>query len=435
MPTRREFLRTVPLCAAGLALPASARADDLPLTGAAAPQLAPFDKLLTAFLAEHKVPGAALAVTRNGKLVHARGYGFADVEKKRPIEPAALFRIASISKPLTAVAVMRLVDQGKVKLDDPVLKYVRLKPHLENGSELDPRWKSITVRHCLQHTGGWDRQKSYDPIGVPRRIADTLGTKPPVPHDDVIRYMMGRKLDFDPGDRYAYSNLGYLLLGRVIETASGEKYEKHVRRKVLKPLGITTTQLGRVLPENRAKGEVLYYDAKRATGICLYSPRAGQKVPFPDGAANFEAYEAHGGWIASAIDLVRFASALDDPKRCPILSAAAIAEMWKRPSGAAGFEGAEPKPVYYGLGWNVRPVGNTGRANTWHSGLNSGTSTILVRRHDGLNWAVLFNSDRNPDGKVLSGIIDPLVHEAADVVKEWPVVDQFGKYLGSKSSR
>ncbi len=411
------------------------RADDLPVTGAADRRLAPFDKLMAAFLGEHKVPGAALAVTRSGKLVHARGYGFADLEQKRPVQPASLFRIASISKPLTAVAVMQLVDQRKVKLDDPVLKHVSLKPHVESGSEPDPRWKIITVRHCLQHTGGWDRQKSFDPIGVPRKIADALGTNPPVPHDDVIRYMMGRKLDFDPGERHAYSNLGYLLLGRVIETASGEKYDEYVRRRVLAPLGVTATQLGRALPENRAKGEVSYYDSKRATGICLYPPRAGGRVPFPDGAANFESYESHGGWIASTIDLVRFASAFDDPKRCPILSAAAIAEMWKRPPGAAGFDDGQPKPVYYGLGWNVRPVGDRGRANTWHSGLISGTSTILVRRHDGLNWAVLFNTDRNPGGKVLSGIIDPLVHQAADEVKEWPTADQFGKYLGTKPGR
>lgn len=435
MIDRRFFLRSVAMGAGSLALPSSVYAEVLPITGAADPRLAPFDRLMTAFLAEHKVPGAALAVARTGKLVHARGYGFADVEKKRPVEPAALFRIASISKPLTSEAVLQLVDQRRVKLDDPVLEYITLKPHLEPGAELDPRWKDITVRHCLQHTGGWDRQKSFDPIGVPRKIADALGMKPPVPHDEVIRYMMGRKLDFDPGERCAYSNLGYLLLGRVIETASGEKYEEYVRRKVLAPLGITTTQLGRVLPENRAKGEVSYYDAKRATGTCLYPPRAGERVPVPDGAANFEAYEAHGGWIASAIDLARFASALDDPKRCPILSASAIAEMWKRPSGAAGFEDSKPKPVYYGLGWNVRPVDDIGRASTWHAGLINGTSTILIRRHDGLNWAVLFNTDRNPDGKVLSGIIDPLVHEAADEVKEWPRVDLFGKYLGSKSSR
>lgn len=424
MPTRRTFLRSVAAAGVVHVLPCTAfAADTVPVTGTADPGLAPFDRLMTGFLAEHKVPGAALAVTRRGKVIYSRGFGFADPEKQLPVQPDALFRIASVSKPLTAVAVLQLVDAKKVVLEDPVLKYVRLKPHLAAGAEPDPRWKTITVRQCLQHTGGWDRatKGGFDPIGIPRQIADALGTTPPVPPEDVIRYMLGRPLDFAPGTRYAYSNLGYLLLGRVIETASGRKYEEYVRTGVLAPLGVTRTQLGRALPENRAKGEVRYYDAKGGTGRCLYPPRAGERVPFPDGAANFEGYEAHGGWIASAVDLVRFASAFDDPKRCPVLSAAAIRTMWERPTGAAGFDaGDKPRDVYYGCGWNVRPVGAVGAANTWHSGLISGTSTLLVRRHDGLNWAVLFNTDRNPDGRVLSGLIDPLVHRAADEVKQWP---------------
>jgi N-acyl-D-amino-acid deacylase len=419
MLTRRTFLR-----AAGLALLPGGfarAADELPTTGAADPKLAPFDRLMTAFLKGHAVPGGALAVARRGKLVYSRGFGYADADKKLAVEPAALFRIASISKPLTAVAVLQLVDRGKVKLDDPVRKYVTLKPHLEPDTKPDPRWETVTVRQCLRHTGGWDRDKSGDPIGIPRRIAEALGTKPPVPAADVLRYMLGRPLDFDPGTRFAYSNLGYLLAGRVVEAASGRGYEEYVRKEVLAPVGVTTTRLGRALPENRAKGEVRYYDAKKSTGLCLYPPRAGERVPFPDGAANFEGYEAHGGWVASAVDLVRFASAFDDPKAGPLLSAAGIKTMWERPDGPPGFDAAgKPKPTFYGCGWNVRPVGAGGAANTWHTGLISGTSTLLVRRSDGLTWAALFNTDRNPDGKVLAGIIDPLVHAAADEVKTWP---------------
>jgi N-acyl-D-amino-acid deacylase len=423
MPCRRTFLRTAAAVGAGLALPCSTPADDLPVTGTAEPGLAPFDKMMTGFLTEHKVPGGALAVTRHGRLVYSRGFGHADTEKQLPVQPDALFRIASVSKPLTAVAVLRLVDAGKLRLDDPVLKHVRLKPHLEAGTEPDPRWGKVTVRHCLQHTGGWDRDRKggFDPIGIPHRIAAALGTKPPVPPEDVVRYMMGRPLDFDPGTRFAYSNLGYLLLGRVVESASGEGYEDYVRQEVLAPLGITRPRLGRAMPEDRFKDEVRYYDASRGTGRCLYPPRAGERVPFPDGAANFEAYEAHGGWVASAADLVRFAAAFDNPKRCKVLSEAAIKTMWARPTGRAGFgANGEPRKAYYGCGWSVRPVGSGGAANTWHNGLISGTSALLVRRFDDLNWAVLFNTDRGSNGKVLSDLIDPLVHRAADDVREWP---------------
>jgi CubicO group peptidase (beta-lactamase class C family) len=380
------------------------------------PQYAPFDKLMTSFIEENKVPGAALAVSQNREMVYSKGFGLAHVEKKLPVEADSLFRIASISKPITAVAVLQLVDAGRLKLDEPVLDFIRLKPHVEKGSSPDPRWHKITVRHCLQHTGGWDRDKSGDPIVIPGRIAAVLGQKPPVSPEDVVRYMMGRPLDFDPGLRFAYSNLGYLLLGRVIETVTKRKYEDSVRKDVLAPLGITHMQLGRALPEHRARGEVSYYDSKKATGICLYPPRVGERVPFPDGAANFEGYGAHGAWIASAVDLVNFASAFDTPSLCPILSRAAIQTMWQRPHGRAGSdEKDQPLDSYYGCGWSVRPYGRRGQ-NTWHGGYISGTSTLLVRRLDGLNWAVLFNTERNPAGKVLANLIDPLLHQAADEV-------------------
>jgi N-acyl-D-amino-acid deacylase len=144
--TRRSFL------ASGFALPfaPSLQADD-------GPALAPFDDLLTRFVKDNDVPGAAIAVTRAGKLVHARGFGHADAAKKFPVKPGSLFRIASISKPITAVAVLQLIERGKIKLNDPVLRHFHLKPFLATSAKADKRWEKITVRHCLQHTGGWDR--------------------------------------------------------------------------------------------------------------------------------------------------------------------------------------------------------------------------------------------------------------------------------------
>ncbi|MFO0796300.1 MAG: serine hydrolase domain-containing protein [Gemmataceae bacterium] len=412
MPTRRAFLAAA---AASLAGPARAQ-----------PDLVPLDRLMTTFLADHAVPGGALAVARRGRLVYSRGFGLADLERKTPVAPRSLFRIASISKPLTAVAVLQLVDAGKVRLDDPVLRYVTLRPHLAAGAELDARLKDVTVRHCLNHTGGWDRDRSGDPIGIPTRIAAVLGGTPPVSATDVTRYTLGLRLDFAPGERFAYSNVGYLLLGRVIEAASGLSYERYVKERVLAPVGVTTARLGRALPENRPADEVRYYDAKRNTGVCLYPPRAGERVPFPDGAGNLEGYEAHGGWVASAVDLVRFASAFGDPARSPLLSAATARAMWERPAGLAGHDAeGKPKPAFYGLGWDVRPV--DGGVNAWHSGLISGTSTLLVRRADGFSWAVLFNTDRSSNGRVLSGLIDPLVHRAVAAVTAWPAGESLAR--------
>jgi N-acyl-D-amino-acid deacylase len=382
---------------------------------------------MTKFVEEHEVPGAALAVVRHGKLAYARGFGLADKEKKLPVKPDALFRIASISKPFTAVAVLQLAERKKLGLDDPVLKHMKLDP--PEGAKLDPRWKDITVRHCLQHTGGWDRAMSGDPIGIPAVIAKALKIEFPVSPEAVVRYTMLRRLDFDPGERYAYSNVGYLVLGRIIEAVSGRKYEEYVRAEVLAPIGVTRMRLGRALPENRPADEVAYHDRQNRTSACVYPPRVGERVPIADGAMNVEGFEAHGGWVASAVDLVRFARAFDEPARCKLLSADSIKTMWARPAGAAGFDaGDKPKPAYYGCGWFVRADGPPGRANTFHGGLLSpGTSTLLVRRWDGLSWAVLFNTHAGKDGKTLSGLIDPLVHQAADAVTKWPEADLFEK--------
>jgi CubicO group peptidase (beta-lactamase class C family) len=417
MPNRRAFLSLAASTVAGLSSPRSFAAEPVPVTGKRISALEPFDSLITSFVETHRVPGAALAVSRGGKLVYARGFGYADRDKKEAVEPDSLFRIASVSKPVTAVAVMQLAERGEFKLDDKVVDLLKLTALEDKKAKPDPRWGKITVRHCLRHSGGWDRDQSYDPIGIARKIARAFDAQTPVPPESIVRYMMGQPLDFDPGERHAYSNLGYLVLGRIIEAVSGKKYEQFVRDEVLAPLKIDSMRLGKARREGRAKGEVLYYDSKDRKGRSLYPPR-GESVPIQYGGENFESFEAHGGWIASAIDLVRFATCFDDPKRCPLLKASSIEEMWPRPERGAG-------SWSYGCGWFVRPEGKEGQFNVWHTGLIAGTEAILVRRFDGTNWAVLFNTAFNREGKSLTGLIDAKLHEAADRLKEWPDVDLF----------
>ena len=428
-PSRRAVLASAALFAAG-----RLSAADLPVTGPADANLAPFDDLLAKLVADHELPGAAAAVTRAGRLVYARGFGFADAAKKVAVRPDAPFRIASVSKPVTAAAILLLVDRGKVALDDAVLKHVALEPFLPGGGKVDPQWAKVTVRQCLQHTGGWDRdrKKGFDPISIPAQITKEMKLAGPPTPDEIVRYMLGRPLDFAPGDRMAYSNLGYLLLGRVIEAATGQKYEPWVKANVLAPVGAAGMALARALPENRAKGEVGYHDSEWRTGRCLYPPRANQRVPLPDGAMNVEAFEAHGGWVASAVDLVRFATAFDGGAGA-LLSADARAAAWARPSGAAGTDKTgKPRAAYYGCGWSVRPIGKGGRVNAWHDGLIPGTNTLLVRRFDGLTWAVLFNSDATVCGDYPSSLVDGPMHAAADAVKTWPEGDLFEKFPPGK---
>lgn len=434
-PVAMTFPRRLALLLAlsGVASPAPAREPEadpakVVVTGVHDPKLESFDRLMRGFVARNRVPGAALAVTRNGRLVYARGFGFADLETAEPVRPHVLFRIASVSKPLTAVAVLHLIDQGKLRLDSTILDVLRPEAvATKDGPPADPRWKQITVGEVLQHRGGWDRAASFDPMFRSVAIAREFDAEPPAGPALILRSMLRRPLDFDPGARFAYSNFGYCVLGRVVETVTGEPYGEAVRQRVLVPLGIDPREmrLGHTLSAGRAAGEVHYYDEKGRTGAAVVGSPIGRTVPEPYGAWSLEAMDAHGGWLASAPALVKFASAFDHPARCKVLSARAIGLMFARPPGPAGFEpDGKPKDAYYGCGWQVRPVGRD-RANTWHNGSLPGTASILVRRSDGVNWAVLFNTRDGPDGRLLAGKIDPLVHQAADAVRLWPVENLF----------
>ena len=360
---------------------------------------------MTSFVREHGIPGAALAVAREGRLVYSRGFGFADLDRKEPVRPESLFRIASISKTLTSAAIMRLVEQGKLSLDDRPFVLLDVVPALKEGQKADERLARITVRDLLSHAGGFDRGQSGDPMFMSRRIASDLHIPSPPGPRDIIRWVAARPLDFDPGTKSVYSNFGYCVLGRVVEHASGEGYERYVQDQILRPLGLTGMRIGRTLETVRAEGEVRYYSGESG-GRAVFDGVEGT-VPSPYGCWCLESMDAHGGWIASASDLVRFAGALSEPGR--LLKRDSLSMLWSRPAYC------DPSAAsYYALGWMVRPAGKG--ANTWHNGSLPGTSTLLVRRHDGFVWAVLFNT-REGDP---AGAIDGPMHQAGDAVKEWP---------------
>jgi N-acyl-D-amino-acid deacylase len=388
-----------------------ATADETPLK--------PLDKLMTGFLEKHKLPGASLAVGSGGRVLYARGFGWADVEAMNPVRPNSLFRLASISKSITGIAVMRAVEQGCLNLDDKILRWI---PELVPAEIPDARWRDITLRHLLQHTGGWDRDKSFDAMFRAVPFAQELGVDPPAKPEHVIRVMLKKPLDFSPGERYAYSNFGYCLLGRVLERLDGVSYFESVRRRVLCPLGLQQLCLGRTLKECAHPDEVTYYGTAGTTGPSAFAPHVGEQVPWPYGGWHLEAMDAHGGWIGSASDLVRLAMSLDPRASCPLLSATCLQTMWARPEGIQGFQAdGSPVGVHYGLGWMVRTL-PSGQINVWHTGSLDGTSTILVRRHDGFCWAALFNSRTGFNPETMkhdvtpSKAIDKAIHQAVDAV-------------------
>ncbi len=398
-------------------------AEKASITGKSHKLLSPLDEAISEFMDANSVHGASVAVSRNGKLVYARGFGYQDDEKQQAVEPGTLFRIASISKPITAVAVLQLVQKKAVSLDDRVVDI------LELGKASDQRWEKITVRHLLHHTGGWDSKVSFDPMFHARQIRREIGASFPIQHHQIIQFMMKQPLDSEPGVRYAYSNFGYCLLGRILEKLSGESYGECVSRAVMKPLGITRARLGKTLLSSRHEGETMYFDERERTGTCVVE-ETEQQFPWPYGVWDLESMDSHGGWIASAADLVRFAVDFDVPRKSKLLSVNLVNEMFSFPSYPVDGHTSE---LAYGLGWQVRKVGPD-KVNAWHTGRLDGTASLLVRRHDGLNWAVVFNSDANPSGKYLAGLVDPLMHEWVNRIRQWPDHNLFSEVLRNKTS-
>ncbi|OYV65111.1 MAG: hypothetical protein B7Z72_12530, partial [Gemmatimonadetes bacterium 21-71-4] len=326
-----------------------------------------YDRFIPAFLHKWQLPGGSIAVAKNGRLVLARGYGWADAEAKQPVVPGSLFRIASVSKPITAAAVLRLAEQQRLSLDDRAFDLLP-KFRLPDGPGIDARLRTITVRQLLQHTAGWDRDKSFDPMFRPGIIAQATGTPSPATSEAIVRYMLRQPLDFSPGQRYAYSNFGYCLLGRVIEAITGKPYEEALRESVLAPCGIQRMRLGRTRPGDRADAEVRYYHTVEGPTASVF-PDVQEPVAWPDGGFYIEAMDAHGGWTASAADLVRFASAVDGARPPALLSPESVRLIATRPAPPV----SQREPTFYGLGWNIRPTAEG--ANWWHTGSLPGTVT------------------------------------------------------------
>jgi CubicO group peptidase (beta-lactamase class C family) len=349
---------------------------EMPITGTAVPSMVKVDIAVSKLMTEWHIPGGAVGVMKDGRLVYARGFGYADVEAQKEATPDALFRIASVSKPVTKAAILKLVEQGRFSLDAPAFA---LLPNITPlpGATVDPRLATITVSNLLEHTGGWDRAMSGDPMFLPTQIAAATGTPAPASAEAIVRYMMGKPLDFNPGSRVAYSNFGYAVLGRIIERVSGKGYEQFVKENVLEPAGVTRMQLGRTLYVNRLPGEVRYYDIFAVPSVF---PGVSSPVPAPYGGFNLEAMDSHGGWVASVVDLLRFE------------------KMW-----------IEPPPQ--GL-WG-------------HDGALSGTTAVMVRTSNGLAWVALFNALDMGGNSLFQAKIDGVLQQAITGVTAWPAHDLF----------
>jgi CubicO group peptidase (beta-lactamase class C family) len=393
---------------------------EMPITGAAVPGLGAFDQSVRDLMREYAIPGGAVALVRDGKLFYARGFGYADVENKTPVQPDALFRIASVSKTLTSAAILKLVEEGKLRLDDRVAPFIaHLTP--APGATVDPRWDEITIRHLLNHTGGWDRNKpdgGFDPIDRPAIAAAAVNAPAPASSETLIRYMKGMPLDFNPGEKFAYSNFGYIVLGRVIERVSGMRYREYVRARVLEPVGANRTQQGRSHMSDAFPDEVKYYFPNSGVNAPLVPsvfPGEGP-VPLNYGGFYLEAGDASGAWVSSTIDLLRFVGGVDGRASPPdILSPQLVAEMT-----GSGAKVCDDGTCYYAAGWFVRPVQDG--ATWWHGGDLPGTKSMLVRSYYNVSWVALFNAAA-PNSFVSE--LDTALWNALAGVTSFPTQDLF----------
>lgn len=385
-------------------------AGGLPITGKGPAALAPIDLAIEKSMLRHGVPGAALAVAKDGRLVYARGFGWGFYEKNDLATPQTLFGLASVSKVFTALATLKLAEEGKLRLDDSafaLLGYPKPPPRIVP----DPRLVKITVRQLLNHTGGWDREKSGDPINWSFQISQKLGVPMPINEDQLIQFMLGVRLDFDPGTRAVYSNIGYIMLGQIIARITGMPYEQYVRTAVLKPMGIERPRL------HDREGRYFSGEARRYNAGLLRAMEAFN-MPWAD---------ASGGWAGSVVDLARMMTAVDGSRTGkPFLGAAMMKEMLAPPTAPVA---PRADGTYYGLGWDAVQVVAKGEGYA-KGGSWQGIRSLVKRRFNGIITVAVCNAQAQMDQLDLRVANDALkeVHEAVAEVKEWPKVDLFEEY-------
>ena len=374
------------------------------------------DDQVNSFINNWRIQGASVAITKDERLVYAKGFGIANSETGEEVKPGHLFRIASVSKLITAVAIMKLCEEGRLDLDSPVFGKEGILNDSIFLSYRDERVEAITVRHLLNHTAGWSRYAG-DPLFSSLSIARKMGTDPPAGFDQVLQYTLSKRLNYIPGNRYSYSNTGYAILGKIVERTSGMPYQDYVVMNLLKPLDIHDMHIGRSYYYEKYPNEVRYHSSAGEM-IAHAFDGSGNLVPIYYGGNNIELLGPAGGWVASAPELIKFLTAVDGfPDQPDILRPETVAQM------------TDPEYAGRGLfGWR----GSDRYGTWWRTGYLTGSSSLMVRQKDGLNWVVMINTSTSKHSRIhryLSG----MMFRAVNRVPEWPPVDLFSMELGHPS--
>jgi len=303
------------------------------------------------------IPGVSLLVCRDAEIVRAQGYGLANVELQVPVKPETIFQSGSVGKQFTATGVMMLVEEGKIKLDDPITKYLKGAPET---------WNQVTIRELLSHTAGFtDYPKNFD-------------FRKDYTEAQLLKIVEGIPLAFTPGTKWNYANLGYLTLGILIHQVTGEFYGYFLQQRIFEPLGMNTTRIiseADIIP-NRAAGYRLVKGELRNQE--WVSPTLNTTA---DGALYF-----------SILDLAKWDAALYTEK---LLKRSSLDEMWT----ITKLKNGQPNPDHYGFGWDIET--KDGHRVIGHGGAWQGFKSHISRYvDDKLTVVVLANLEEAKPGTI-----------------------------------
>jgi len=327
-----------------------------------APRQADPFQLIEDAVAKGEIPGAVALVAHRGKIVREAAYGLSDLENRVPFSTDTVCWLASVTKPVTTAAIMKLVEEGRLRLDDPVEKYI---PEFQRQQDKEGRHYAITIRQLLSHTAGLPadpptRKDVFDPEWRGKSVAETVGP------------IAQATLQFVPGAKVQYSNAGFYVLGRIIEIASGRPYADYVKEKILDPLGMKETFYPRFLVSVESRRMASVYRQRQGERFLYfrYEPGMTTRNDTPD-----------GGLFCTARDLFKFCQMFLDPdaqrRSAPggrILSKDSVEQMLRQQAPGRG------------LGWALENGGfahaGSSGAYAWgdpHTGL---VAILLIQYND-----------------------------------------------------
>ncbi|MDO5569954.1 MAG: serine hydrolase domain-containing protein [Bacteroidales bacterium] len=361
-----------------------------------------FDRNVERFINKWNITGASLVVMKNDSLIYAKGYGFADKEHNIRMDVNNIFRVASVSKLITATAIMKLCEEGKLSLDSKIFGHDGILNDSVYLSYRDKKIENITVENLLRHQGGFSRGQG-DPMFDYDILKKRTGAQYPFTCDDVITYILKSRLPYRPGTVNSYSNIGYAVLEKVIEKCSNTNYETYVRNYILLPAGCFNMHLGNSYPEEAYRNEVHYYEQPDQDLV----PNPADESIFIrkcNGGNDIKFLGAAGGWIASPIELARLVVSISgSPLYDQVLKKRSIQRM------------IEPVKNTYPLGW----IAATEGGELIRTGTMSGTSALIRYKKNDFSYIFVTNTSTYK-GSSLSIEIRKLMDKELNNVKNWP---------------